>query len=57
MVPEAWLDRDVFIAGTSDVLPGDTMLLSHGGRPSVLPEEAVYLDCQHGVGACAWCEI
>ena len=49
MVPEARLDRDVFVASTSDVLPRDTMFLPSGRRPTVLPEKAVYLDCQHRV--------
>lgn len=49
MIPEARLNGDVFVAGTSDILPGNTMLLSSGGRSTVLPEKAVYLDCQHRV--------
>ena len=47
MIPKAWLNGDVFVAGTSDILPGNTTLLSSGGRSTVLPEKAVYLDCQH----------
>lgn len=58
MIPEARLNGDVFVASTSDILPRKTMFLSSGGRPTVLPEKAVYLDCQHcvvlvlGVNAC-----
>ena len=49
MVPEARLYGDVFVASTPDILPRNTILLSSGRRSTVLPEKAVYLDCQHRV--------